>query len=74
MRYATRIICAALVEIEKEDWARRMPRLLCRACYAENLARAQDLPPKSALIALIERRCDAVVADAWPSMRCSLLC
>jgi transposase len=53
----------ALVDIEKEDWARRMPRLLCRACHAENLARAQDLPPKSALIALIERRCDAVVAD-----------
>src|SRR4051812_5054674 len=29
----------ALVEIEKEDWARRMQRLLRRACHATNLAR-----------------------------------
>src|SRR5271170_2607735 len=34
----------ALVEIEKEDWARRMQRLLRRACHAVNLARALDLP------------------------------
>ena len=36
----------ALVEIEKEDWARRMQRLLRRACHAVNLARAQDVPLK----------------------------
>ena len=53
----------ALVEIEKEDWARRMQRLLRRACHAVNLARAQDLPLKPALIALIERCYDAIVAD-----------
>jgi transposase len=53
----------ALVEIEKEDWARRMQRLLRRACHAVNLARAQDLPLRPALIALIERRYDAIVAD-----------
>ena len=47
----------ALVEIEKEDWARRMQRLLRRACHAVNLARAQDLPLRPEMIALIERRC-----------------
>jgi len=53
----------ALVEIEKEDWARRMQRLLRRACHAVNLAREQDVPLKPGLIALIERRYDAIVAD-----------
>ena len=53
----------ALVEIEKEDWARRMRRLLRRACHAVNLARAQDLPLRPEMIALIERCYDAVVAD-----------
>jgi transposase len=53
----------ALVEIEKEDWARRMQRLLRRACHAVNLARAQDRPLKPELIALIERCYDAIVAD-----------
>jgi transposase len=53
----------ALVEIEKEDWARRMQRLLRRACHAVNLARAQDLPLRPEMIALIERCYNAVVAD-----------
>ena len=53
----------ALVEIEKEDWARRMQRLLRRTCHAVNLARAQDLPLKPEMIALIERCYDAIVAD-----------
>jgi transposase len=53
----------ALVEIEKEDWARRMQRLLRRACHAVNLARAQDVPLRPELIALIERCYDAIVAD-----------
>jgi transposase len=53
----------ALVEIEKEDWARRMQRLLRRACHAANLAREQDVPLKPGLIALIERRYDTIVAD-----------
>ncbi len=52
----------ALVEIEKEDWARRMQRLLRRACHGVNLAREQDVPLKPGLIALIERRYDAIVA------------
>jgi transposase len=53
----------ALVEIEKEDWARRMQRLLRHACHAVNLAREQDVPLKPGLIALIERRYAAIVAD-----------
>lgn len=53
----------ALIEIEKEDWAGKMQRLLRRACHAVNLAREQDVPPTPRLIALIERRYDAVVAD-----------
>jgi transposase len=53
----------ALVEIEKEDWARRMQRLLRRACHAVNLAREQDVPLKPRLIALVERRYDAIVVD-----------
>jgi transposase len=53
----------ALVEIEKEDWARRMQRLLRRACHVVNLARARDVPLSPALIALVERHYDAIVAD-----------
>jgi transposase len=36
----------ALVEIEKEDWAGKMQRLLRRACHATNLAREQGVPLK----------------------------
>ena len=50
----------ALVEIEKEDWARRMQRLLRRACHATNLAREQGGPLPPRLIGLIER-CDDVI-------------
>jgi transposase len=53
----------ALVEIEREDWARRMQRLLWRACHAVNLAREQDVLLKPELIALIERSYEAIVAD-----------
>ena len=52
----------ALIEIEKEDWARKMQRLLRAACHATNLAREADVTLKPALIALIERRYDAIVA------------
>jgi transposase len=53
----------ALVEIEKEDWARRMQRLLRRAWHVTNLSREQGVPLKPGLIALIERCYDAIVAD-----------
>jgi transposase len=53
----------ALIEIEKEDWAHKMHRLLRRACHAVNLARERGSPLKPGLIALIERRYDAFVAQ-----------
>src|SRR6476469_8964241 len=53
----------ALVEIEKEDWAYRMQRLLRRACHATHLARDRDAPLKPALVDLIRRRYDAIVAE-----------
>ena len=53
----------ALVEIEKEDWAHRMQRLLRRACHAVKLASEQAVPLKPGLSALIERRYDAIVAE-----------
>ena len=53
----------ALVEIEKEAWAHKMQRLLRRACHATNLARELGVPLNSGLIALIERRYNAVLAE-----------
>jgi transposase len=53
----------ALVEIKKEDWARRMQRLLRRACHATNLARDRGIPLKPGMIALIERQYDAILAE-----------
>jgi transposase len=53
----------ALIEIEKEDWARRMQRLLRRACHAANLARDRGAPLGPRLIALVERCYDAILAD-----------
>ena len=52
----------ALVEIEKEDWARRMQRLPRRACHAATLARERDRPLRPALVALFRQRYDAIVA------------
>jgi transposase len=53
----------ALVEIEKEEWARQMQRLLRRACHAANLARQRGVALKPGLIACIERRYEAIVAE-----------
>jgi transposase len=53
----------ALIEIEKEDWARKMHQLLRRACHAVNLARERDGPLEPRLIELINRRYDAIVAE-----------
>ncbi|MDQ2950381.1 MAG: IS66 family transposase [Acidobacteriota bacterium] len=53
----------ALVEIEKEDWARKMQRLLRRACHAMNLAREREVPLKPGLIVLIERCYNAILAE-----------
>jgi transposase len=53
----------ALVEIEHEDWARRMRRLLRRACHATNRAREQGVLLKPGLIALFERCYDGILAE-----------
>jgi transposase len=53
----------ALVEIEKEDWARKMQQLLRRGCHATNLARERGKPLPERLIARFERRYDVIVAE-----------
>jgi transposase len=53
----------ALIEIEKEDWARKMQRLLRRGCHAANLARERDKPLPPRLIALFERRYGAIIEE-----------
>lgn len=55
----------ALIEIEKEDWARQMQRLLRRACHAANLARESGVLLSPRLIALFERRYDATLAAGF---------
>jgi transposase len=55
----------ALVEIEDEDWARKMRRLSRRACHAANLARELDVPPKPRLIECFERCYDAIPAQEF---------
>jgi transposase len=55
----------ALIEIEKEDWARAMAHLLRRACHAANLAAARGIALatlKPRLAGLLERRYDAILA------------
>jgi transposase len=53
----------ALIEIEKEDWARKMQGLLRRACHAANLAREREVVLTPRLIACFERRYEAIVAE-----------
>lgn len=53
----------ALIEIEKEPWALRMQRLLCRACHATHLACGRDGPLKPSLVNRFQRRYDAIVAE-----------
>jgi len=53
----------ALVEIEKEDWARKMQQMLRRACHAANLARERGVSLPSRLIACFERRYDVILAE-----------
>ena len=55
----------ALVEIEKEDRARKMQRLLRRACHAANLAREQGVTLSPGFVALIERCYDAILAEGF---------
>jgi transposase len=55
----------ALVEIEQEDWARKMQRLLRRACHATNLAREQGATLSPGFVALIERCYDAILTEGF---------
>jgi transposase len=65
----------ALIDIEKEDWAGKMQVLLRRACHATNLARERGVELTARLIARIQRRYDAIVAEgvafheAQPALR-----
>ena len=65
----------ALVELDQEDWARKMQILLRRTCHVVNLARDRGRPLKPRLVARIERRYDAIVAEglafhqALPALR-----
>jgi transposase len=68
----------ALIEIEQEVWARKMWVVLRRACHAANLAREQGQPLSPRLIALVERRYDAIVTEGFafherqPALVCSV--
>lgn len=52
----------ALVEIDKEAWARQMQRLLRRACHAVNLAQARGEPLPDRLVARFQRQYEAITA------------
>lgn len=53
----------ALIEIEKEDWARQMQILLRRACHVANLGRARGVLLKPRFVARIKRRYDVILAE-----------
>ena len=53
----------ALIEIEKEAWARQMQSLLRRACHAANLERERDSPLRPSLIERFRRCYDAITAE-----------
>src|SRR5438309_1807959 len=55
-----------IIDIEKEDWARKMQQLLYRACNAANLAREREIALNALrprLYSQIERRYDAILAE-----------
>jgi transposase len=53
----------ALVDIEKEEWARKMQRLLRRACHATHLARDRGVPLEPRLVDQFRRRYDIIVTE-----------
>jgi transposase len=55
----------ALVEIEKEDWARKMQGLLRRACHAVNLAKQRGERLKPPLIELFDRSYDRILKEGF---------
>jgi transposase len=55
----------ALVEIEKEEWARKMQRLLRRACHAVNLARERGVRLKPPLLELFHQSYDRILKEGF---------
>jgi transposase len=53
----------ALIDIEKEDWARKMQRLLRRAARVTNRARDRGVALKPRLVECFERCYDAILAE-----------
>ena len=53
----------ALVDIEKEEWARKMQRLLRRACHATHLARDRGVPLEPRFVDQFRRRYDIIVTE-----------
>src|SRR5450756_2361091 len=53
----------ALIDIEKEDWARKMQRLLRRAARVTNRARDRGVALKPRLVERFERCYDAILAE-----------
>src|SRR5262245_10629760 len=59
----------ALVEIEKEEWARKMQRLLRRACHVTNRARDRGIPMKPRFMKLSSAITTALSPKDSSSMR-----
>jgi transposase len=55
----------ALIDIEKEPWARVMHRFLRQTCHAANLARAQQRSLKPAFLAWLSARYDRILAQGF---------
>lgn len=55
----------ALIDIEKEDWARKMQRLLRRACQMTNRARDRGVVLKPRLVELFEHCYDAILTEGF---------
>lgn len=53
----------ALMDIEKESWARAMPRFLRQTCHAANLARAQQRSLSPRFLAWLSTRYDRILAQ-----------
>ena len=54
----------ALVEIDKEDWARRLQRLLLRAWRVARMARERDIAVPARLLARLARGYDRLLVEA----------
>src|ERR1039457_7563912 len=57
------LINCTLVDIEKEDWARKMQCLLRRACHVASLARERGVILKPRMVERLERRYDAILVE-----------